>query len=139
MRPSQILVWWCSSFIVGIFFGPVMKISNSFLAVFVFLELLLIPLALIFKKEKIWLVYFSFLFLVLGVWRYSSAFEKLSRPDLQGFFAQIKGKEIWLEGIVIEDPEIEAAGTKFKLKVPDWQASVLVTTQLSPVKFRQTA
>ncbi len=153
MRPSKILVWWCFSFVAGVFLGPVIKTNNSFslpllfpppqrggglrwgfffLAVFVFLELFLIALALIFKKEKIWLAYFSFLFLVLGIWRYPSAFAKLSRPDLQKFFTQTEKKEILLEGIVIEDPEIEATRTKFKLKIPDWQANILITAPLYP-------
>lgn len=132
MRPSQVFIYCCLSFVVGIFLGSIVKIKNGFLAVFIFSELFLIGLALIFKKEKIWLVYFSFLFLVLGVWRYSFASKKLPRPDLQELFSQIKGKEISLEGLVVEDPEIEMTRTRFKLKIPEWQADILVTAPLYP-------
>jgi len=108
MTPSKILLYFCFSFIGGIFLGSFFRVPLFLILVILTFGILLISVFWPFGKlrassgkKQLVVIGFCILFLVLGIWRHQSALSKIENSPLQNFL----GKEITLIGIVNEEPK----------------------------------
>jgi competence protein ComEC len=110
MTPSKILLYFCLSFIGGIFFASFFKIS---LQILFFLSILSLILISIFPKNRILLVLaFCIFSFVLGIFRYQIFFSKIQNQEIKKFI----GKEISIFGVIDEEPKIREKSIIFPLK-----------------------
>jgi competence protein ComEC len=110
MTPSKILLYFCLSFIGGIFFASFFKIS---LQILFFLSILSLILISIFPKNRILLVLaFCIFSFALGIFRYQIFFSKIQNQEIKKFI----GKEISIFGVIDEEPKIREKSIIFPLK-----------------------
>jgi competence protein ComEC len=110
MTPSKILLYFCLSFIGGIFFASFFKFS---LQILFFLSILSLILISIFPKNRILLVLaFCIFSFALGIFRYQIFFSKIQNQEIKKFI----GKEISIFGIIDEEPKIREKSIIFPLK-----------------------
>ncbi len=128
MTKSKILFYFCLSFIIGIFLNSITKIPQTFLLGFLFSGVLLIFTPLFLKKDKIIVLGFCILFLVLGISRLQMAEFKIINNEL-GKYNNTE-QDITLIGRVSEEPDIREKNTKLTMKVSG--EKVLITTNKYP-------
>jgi len=137
MTASKILLYFCLSFIGGIFL-------NSFFApsiIFLWLGLTsgLILISIFWRYKKAVIIGFCLLFLVLGIWRYQIAKLGIKNNELRKF--NDLGEELTLIGTIAKEPDIREKSIKLTIKVKEIshentsrqiEARVLVTTWRYP-------
>lgn len=123
MTASKILLYFCLSFLGGIFLNSVIKIPQ--LAMLGVLILGLIFISVLFKYKKLVVIGFSILFLVLGVWRCQMAEIRSTKSEIRNY-----DEIITLTGIVVGEPDVRAKSQKLTIKVEG--AKILVTTRRYP-------
>ena len=135
MTPSKILLYFCFSFIGGIFLGSFFRVPLFLILVILTFGILLISVFWPFGKlrassgkKQLVVIGFCILFLVLGIWRHQSALSKIENSPLQNFL----GKEITLIGIVNEEPNIKEKSIKLVIKINKISGKILVTTSRYP-------
>lgn len=117
MTSSKIFLYFCLSFIGGIFL-------NSFLLTsltckkefFLFFGLILgiILISVFWKYKKAVVFGFCILFLVLGIWRHQSAEFKILNNELRRF--NDTGEKNILSGIIVKEPEIKEKSQKLIIR-----------------------
>lgn len=85
----------------------------------------LILISVFWPHKKIVILGFSFLFLLLGIWRYQLAEIKISKSKLQIY--NDKGKIITLVGIVSAQPDIQQKSQKLVIKIKKMQNLLALT------------
>ena len=115
MTSSKKLLYFCLSFIIGIFLNSVFKINQIYLLVFLFLGTLLIFISLLLKKDKIIVFGFCILFLVLGISRHQIAEFEIVNNDL-GKYNDLEEKVV-LIGTVSTEPDVRENKTNLIVKV----------------------
>ncbi len=128
MTNSKKLLYFCLSFVSGIFLNSIIKAPQTFLLGFLFLGVLLIFIPLFLKKDKIVVLGFCILFLILGISRHQMAEFKIINNEL-GKYNDL-GEEITLIGTVSTEPDVRENNTKITIEVS--KAKILVTTNKYP-------
>ncbi|MDI6592135.1 MAG: ComEC/Rec2 family competence protein, partial [Patescibacteria group bacterium] len=138
MTASKIFLYFCLSFIGGIFLNSILTISQLTMLSFLIFGILLI--SVFWQYKKLVVIGFCILFLVAGIWRHQIAELKIANNELRKF--NDLNKEISLIGIVSEEPDIREKSQKLTIKIHRIQNSpalehgtfgkVLVTTQRYP-------
>jgi len=135
MTPSKILLYFCFSFIGGIFLRSTFRIPLFLILTISILGVLLISVFWPFGKlrassgkKQLVVIGFCVLFLVLGIWRYQSALSRIENSPLQKFI----GKEVTFIGLINEEPEIKERSIKFEVKINKIEEKILVTTNRYP-------
>jgi competence protein ComEC len=126
MSPSKIFLYFCLSFIGGIFLNSVIQIPQILMLGFLILGILLISVLWTYKKLAIF--GFCVLFLVLGIWRHQNVQSASWGTKLQ--ILNNTEETITLIGIVAEEPTFGKNSTKLKIKTN--AGSFLVTTGRYP-------
>jgi competence protein ComEC len=126
MTKSQILLYFCLSFIVGVLISSLFPASQSIWLGF----LILGTGAIIFGAKRKLLIVLGFSILVLtgGILRYQIAF---SQDAVKGL-GQYYEREIQTEGIIVQDIERRIDQQKFQLQTEEIPGKILVTTELYP-------
>jgi len=108
MTASKIFLYFCLSFIGGIFL-------NSFLSPSLYAGLIfgLIFISVLFKYKKLVVIGFCFLFLVLGIWRHQQVELTIMNNELRKY-NDLK-QEITLVGLVSAEPDIRDTHTKLTI------------------------
>jgi len=126
MTKSKIFLYFCLSFIVGIFLSSLFLISRPLMLGVLISGIIFI--SALGKHKKSLVFGFCLLFLVLGIWRQNNALPA-GRQELIKY--NDSGEEINLIGIVIKEPDIR--DTSVKLTIGGRTAAkVLVTTNRYP-------
>ena len=112
MTPSKILLYFCLSFIFGIFLSSFFPNSQLFLFILI-LALILLLLSPIFHSFLIFS--FCFLFSLFGIWRHQSVLQKIKEDPLTKL--NDSKKEIVLVGFVSEEPEFTQRTQRLTIKV----------------------
>ena len=112
MSASQVLLYLCLSFILGIFINSLIFIS--LIVILGFLIAGLIIITIFYRDKRIIIAGFCLLFLVAGVWRHQMAEAQVANSQLRTL--NNKG-EITLIGIVIKEPEIKEKSIKLTVNV----------------------
>lgn len=113
MTKSKIFLYFCLSFIIGIFLNSIIAVSQLFLLGFLILGILLI--SVLWQYKKIVVIGFCLLFLVLGVWRHQTAEFKIINDELRKF--NDLEEKIILIGKVSSEPDIREKSMKLSIKV----------------------
>jgi len=115
MTPSKKLLYFCLSFIIGIFLNSVFKINQIYLLVSLFLGTLLIFISLLFKKDRIIVFGFCVLLLILGISRHQMAEFEIVNNEL-GKYNDLEEKVV-LIGAVSTEPDVRESKTNLIVKV----------------------
>jgi competence protein ComEC len=126
MTPSKILLYFCFSFIGGIFINSVFRIPLFLILLISILGILLISVFWEYKNFVI--IGFCILFFVLGIWHHRTALSKIENSPLQKFL----GKEVTFIGLINEEPEIKERSIKFEVKINKIEEKILVTANRYP-------
>lgn len=137
MTASKILLYFCLSFIGGIFLNSFFIPSIIFLWLGLTSGLILISIFWQYKKAVI--IGFCLLFLVFGIWRYQIAELGIKNNELRKF--NDLEQEVALVGTIAKEPDIREKSIKLTIKVKEIshentsrqiEARVLVTTWRYP-------
>jgi len=137
MTPSKILFYFCISFIFGIFLSSIVKISQPILLAFLILGTILI--FVLWKYQRLTIIGFCILFLVLGIWRHQIVESKIYNSKLKIF--NDKEELITLIGFVETEPSLREKIQKFEVRVESLEIKeksfkisekILVTTNRYP-------
>jgi len=104
MTKSKIFLYFCLSFIIGVFLNSIYLIPQLIMLGFLILGILLI--SVLWQHKKIVVVGFCLLFLVLGIWRHQQVL--LSIP-------KIEEKDISFIAVVVAEPDIREDHAKLTL------------------------
>lgn len=128
MAVSKIFLYFCLSFIGGIFLNSIVFISQLNL-----LGLLIAGISLVsvfWKYQKLAVIGFSILFLVLGIYHYQAALLKIVANELQKY--NDKNSPVVLIGLVSAEPDTREDNQKLTIKPEGIEGKILVTTNLYP-------
>ena len=128
MTASKILLYFCLSFIGGIFLNSFFKIPQLLMLSFSILGLIFI--SVFFKYKNFVVIGFCILFLVFGIWRHQLAELRIMNNELRKYNDQ--EKIITLVGLVAKEPDIREKSVKLTVKVEKINARVLITTNRYP-------
>lgn len=150
MTISRIFLYLCISFIVGIFLGPILVflIKNKEIIMLLGFALGILLILYVFwffnreKRNKIIVIGFCILFLILGIWRYDLIEQRINNNELN----QINDLEdiIVLTGIVSKEVDVRDNHLKiiiesekifnlnFKTQIFDVRGKVLLITHRYP-------
>ncbi len=113
MTASKTLLYFCLSFVGGIFLNSFFSFSQVyFLRIFIF-GLFSALTFLFLKRKKLTIFTLCFLLVVLGVWRCKIFALGVENNELKNYF----GQEVELIGIVNEQPILGEKISKLKIKV----------------------
>lgn len=136
MTASKIFLYFCLSFIFGIFLNSIFSIPQLILLAFLIFGILSISLFWLHKKLVV--IGFCILFLILGIFRHQAALLKIENSPIKNFF----GKEITLIGLVDGEPERREKIQKIKIRLEEIKSNesiyrsieerILVTTWKYP-------
>jgi len=137
MTASKILLYFCLSFISGIFLSSFFIFSLPVLLVFLILAIILI--SLFWKYKKLVIIGFSIFFLIFGIWRYQSSELEIKNNQLRKY-NDLK-ETIILIGIVTTEPDVREKIQRLTVKINRFQKEesfieikekVLIITQKYP-------
>jgi len=108
MTASKIFLYFCLSFISGIFLSSFFNFSQLILLGFLISALILI--SVFWSRKKSVIIGFSILFLVFGIWRHQSVELRIMNNELEKFNSL--NQDITLIGIVSTEPDIKEKSIK---------------------------
>ena len=127
MSPSKIFLYFCLSFIGGIFISSYFFIEfPALLAILVFGILLI---SVFWKYKKAAIAGLCILLLALGIWRHQLAESRISKSEILNH--NDTGRVITLIGVVSNEPDIREKAQRLTIKT-DGKDKVLVTTWRYP-------
>ncbi len=128
MSKSRIFLYFCLSFIGGIFLNSIVTPPITILCAGLILGILLISVLWHYKKSVV--IGFCLLFLVLGIWRLQTVELRIANNELRKY--NDKEETIELVGIVIKEPDVRENNVKLTIKIEGIEGRVLVTTNKYP-------
>jgi len=111
MTAPKIFLYFCLSFIGGIFINSVFRIPLFLILTISILGILLI--SVFWKYKNFVIIGFCILFFVLGIFRHQLALSKIENSPLQNFI----GKEITFVGLVDKEPSKRGKTAKLEIKI----------------------
>ncbi|XOA42605.1 MAG: ComEC/Rec2 family competence protein [Candidatus Nealsonbacteria bacterium] len=125
MTKSKILLFFCLSFIGGIFLNSFIFISQIYFLGLLILGLFLIPFLLFFKRKGLMIIVFCLVFFGLGIWRHQVFSLKVENNELKDYIG--KEKVVTLTGIVDSQPSLGEKTTKLRFQPQNITGKVLIT------------
>jgi len=131
MTASKIFLYFCLSFIGGIFISSMLGFLPGSREILLLPGLILgiLLISVFWRYKKFVVVGFCLLFLVGGIWRHQISELRIVNGKLQIY--NDNEKLITLVGVVAHEPDIREKSQKLTIKIDDW-AGVLVTTNRYP-------
>lgn len=139
MTPSKIFLYFCLSFIVGIFFSSLFLISQLSRLGFLFLGILFIFISLLKENKKLMVFGFCLIFILVGIWRCQSFELRIINNELSKY--NDRNGVSTLVGVVSAEPDIRESNIKLEINSRQLiigndkiniSGKVLVTTNLYP-------
>ncbi len=121
MTHSKIFLYFCLSFIGGIFISSFFDFTPVIMLGFLILGIFLI--SIFWRKKKIAIIGFCVLFLVIGIWRHQT---------VQSSVMNYQEQEIILIGIISKEPDIRENIIRLTIKSDQIDGKVLVTAGRYP-------
>lgn len=131
MAKADIFLWFCLSFIFGIFLNSFLIGLTKllfFIGLWVFVLALLIFIFKPFKAGILLMAVFCFLFILCGAWRHWAASRALERPEL----AILKEMAVDFKVLAIEAPETDFKKSKTVILAEDLDFKILLYASLYP-------
>lgn len=113
MTASKIFLYFCLSFVGGIFLSSFFQFPRLLMLVFLILGMILI--SVLWRYKKIVVLGFCILFLVLGIWRHQLAEIQISSSELQ-IYNDIE-EVVALLGMVAAEPDIREKIQRLTIKI----------------------
>ncbi len=133
MSKSKIALYFCLSFIFGIFLSSIITISQLLMLGFLILGIILIsvpPSLNLGKKAGLVVIGFCLIFLILGIWRHQQTELRIMNYELKGY--NDLEEEVVLIGKVVKEPDIRERSVKLTVEVESINGKILVTTGRYP-------
>ncbi len=128
MPKSRIFLYFCLSFVGGIFLNSFLEIQQLLMLGFLILGIALI--SVFWKYKKLAVAGFCFIFLVLGMWRYEAADFKVKNNGLLEY--NDKKEKVALIGEVVAEPDVRENNLKLTVSPQKLEGRILVTTNRYP-------
>ena len=128
MTTSKIFLYFCLSFVGGIFLNSIITISQLLMLGFLILGILLI--SVLWQYKKFVIIGFCILLLVAGIWCHQQAELRMMNNELRRY--NDSDQKITLIGQVIKEPDIREKNIKLTIKPDNIEGKVLVTTNRYP-------
>jgi len=133
MSSSRVLLYFCLSFIGGIFLSSILQITQ--LAILAFLILGIFFITILWKYKKVAVVGFCLVFLVLGIWRHQLVESKVTNSELREYNDQ--EETITLIGVIADEPDVREKSQKLEISTQllnktEIEGKVLLTTGRYP-------
>jgi len=128
MTSSKIFLYFCLSFIGGIFLNSFFAPHLLYLGGGLILGILLISVLWSYKRFVI--IGFCILFLIAGIWRHQQAELKMTNNELRRL--NDLDQKITFVGIVTKEPDIREKSVKLTVKPENINGKVLVTINRYP-------
>ena len=144
MTLSKIFLYFCLSFIAGIFLNSTFSKLNFFaphILISAGLILGIILISVLWKRKKIVVIGFCLIFLALGIWRHQQTELRIMNYEaaLRGVRLEASrrgyndlGEEVVLIGRVVKEPDVREQSVKLTVEVENINGKVLVTTGRYP-------
>lgn len=129
MTASKILLYFCLSFVAGIFLDSYLLTFLPGSEIYFLLPGLILGIILIstlWKYKTVVVIGFCILFSVLGIWKHQEVKLQITNSKLQIY----SGGEVSLIGIVSTEPEIKEKSQRLTVKIDN--EKVLITTSRYP-------
>ena len=137
MTPSKIFLYFCLSFVGGIFISSILGFLPGSRVYLLLPGLIsgLILISVLWRYKKVVVFGFCILFLVFGIWRHQQTEIQISKSKLQ-IFKDIEEKVV-LVGIVLTEPDIKEKTIKLTIETENineipMKGKVLITTNRYP-------
>jgi competence protein ComEC len=128
MTASKIFLYFCLSFIGGIFLNSFFKIPQLLMLSFLILGILLI--SVLWPHKKLVVIGFCILFLVAGIWRYQLVEIRSTKSEIRNLN---DGNEVVnFIGIVSTEPDIREKSQKLTVQPENINGKILITTNRYP-------
>jgi len=128
MTGSKIFLYFCLSFIGGIFLNSFLKIPQLLMLSFLILGIFLI--SLFWEKKKLVIIGLSLLFFLLGIWRFQAAELNTTTNELKQY--NDREEKISFIGQVVREPDIRDTNLKLIIKPEKIDGKILLTTSRYP-------
>jgi competence protein ComEC len=128
MTKSRIFLYFCLSFIGGIFLNSVITISQLLMLSFLILGIFLI--SVFWKYKKIVVIGFCLLFLIAGIWRCQVVESRIIDSELGKY--NDREEIITITGVVKSEPDVREDNIKLIIEPDNIEGKVLVTTDRYP-------
>jgi len=113
MTASKIFLYFCLSFIGGIFLNSVIQIPQLLMLAFLILGILFI--SVLWPHKNFVVIGFCILFLVSGIWQHQGAELRSMKSELRSF--NDTGETITLIGVVFSEPDIREKSQKLTIEI----------------------
>jgi len=128
MTLSKIFLYFCLSFIAGIFLNSIIPVSKLLMLGFFILGIILI--SILWKRKKLIVIGFCLIFLILGIWRHQQTELRIMNYESMGY-NDLKEKVVFV-GTVVKEPDIREKSVKLTIEIESINSKVLVTTGRYP-------
>ncbi len=128
MSKSKIVLYFCLSFIAGIFLNSIIQVPQLLMLGFLILGIILI--SVLWKRKKIVVIGFCLIFLVLGIWRHQQTELRIMNYESMGY--NNLEEKVTLIGTVVKEPDIRERSVKLTVEVENINGKILVTTGRYP-------
>lgn len=135
MHKSQVLLFFCIAFILGVAIRSFFVIDFFY---FYFLSIIILfTLLLARNNKKLFTIFIGYFFLLLGLWRYESTLVRLNND----FISFYNGESVVISGMISWEPDIRINHTKYNVDVLSMKkgksdfpvrGKILLTTRLYP-------
>ncbi len=137
MTASKIFLYFCLSFIGGIFVSSMLSFSSSSKEIVLLQGLILgvLLISVLWQYKRLVVIGFCILFLVLGIWRHQTVELQSLKSELRNF--NNAEEKITLIGIVAVEPDIKEKSTQLTIETQNvkdlrLEGKVLVATWRYP-------
>ena len=121
MSKSQIFLFFCVSFIGGVFLNSFFIVPQLLALCFVILGVFLI--SVLWERRKFVVIGFCFLFLAVGVWRHQEVILKIYYPQ---------EKIVSFSGKVVGEPDIRKDNARLTVEAKEISGKILLVTDRYP-------
>ncbi len=121
MSKSNIFLFFCLSFVGGIFLNSFFYFSRLIILLFIWSGLFL--LAVFWSKSKLAVIGFCLLFFSLGLWRHQQSIDQMVFPE---------EREVSFLAKVVGEPDIRGDGQRLTVESSDLQGKILLLIDRYP-------
>ena len=121
MSKSRIFLYFCLSFVGGIFINSIIFVSQVAILGLLILGILLI--SVLWRYKKLVVIGFCLLFLVFGIWRHQLAIFEIVYPE---------EKEVSFIGLVVKEPDIRVNHIKLTIESEEIKGKILLLVPRYP-------
>ncbi len=127
--PSKIFLYIMIFFVLGVFIGESFDISlpPHYIAVLLFLFLIIIPTSKKLSKRLFLCFFFFLLFCFLGIYRFNSFLPKINEKHI-GFYNN-NGQEYKIQGLISSEPDIRENAVKIQISNIKIESNKIISYQ----------